>query len=197
MKGSRGSSEIDVGGLLNAVRSGNRHQFSRITASVANAFGDDTALHPHSKPPSSSKKLLLKVSSTYELNNRRKRETFLTGNEVVEVEEPLEEVEEVKEKEMTLEDMVRDLDDFSKNVMGDYDDLAEVRRRIAACRRGIDQQTVNTYKLKQNIQDLDDRNQDFLEGRPTDMKRSKSYGRLQTRTNSRKITAKSILARRG
>ena len=181
MRGHRGGSDIDIGGLLNAVRTGNRTQFSALTSG---AWGE----------PKPQSKLIVKVSSTSELGLRRKRGTFLTGNEVEEVVEAVPEpLPAVEEKEPSLEDMVRDLDDFQRGIAGDFDDLAEVRRRIAACRRGIDEQRVHTDKLRTNILELDNRNKDFLEGR--DLRRSKSYAKLQDRSGARRAAAKAVLSR--
>jgi hypothetical protein len=181
MKGHRGSSDIDIGKLLNAVRTGNRTQFSSLTAG---AWGET---------PKPQSKLIVKVSSTSELGLRRKRGTFLTGNEVEEVPEEVPDLPVVEEKEPSLEDMVRDLDDFQRGIAGDFDDLAEVRRRITACRKGIDEQRVHTDKLRSNIIELDNRNKDFLEGR--ELRRSKSYGRLQDRSGARRAAAKAVLSR--
>lgn len=161
------------------MRTGNRGQFSTLTTGM---WGE---------PPKPRSKLVVKVSRTEDLGAKRPKGTFLTGNDVEEVTEPI--PEPIEEKEPTLEDMVRDLDDFQRGIASDFDDLAEVRRRVAACRRGINEQKANTDKLRTNIMDLDSRNKDFLEGR--DLRRAKSYARLNERSGARRGVAKAVLSR--
>jgi hypothetical protein len=96
---------------------------------------------------------------------QKEAETFLTATDVADrevffdIEPSVLAIE--PEPNRTIDEMLADLNDFSDNFRRDHDDLEELRRRIAHTRKGINEHTTSTHKLKSTIMELDEASRGF------------------------------------
>jgi septal ring factor EnvC (AmiA/AmiB activator) len=61
----------------------------------------------------------------------------------------------------TIDEMLADLNEFTDNFQQDRDDLADLRKRIAKTRKGINKHTSSTKNLKKTIMALEESSKEF------------------------------------
>ena len=90
------------------------------------------------------------------------------------------------EPHRSIDEMLRDLDDFTENFKRDYDDLEELRRTIAATKVKIGHHK-NSYKtLKGSVDQLDEATKEFSHADKTDKQAAITFTRSRSKTMSSK-----------
>ena len=119
----------------------------------------------------------VRVQEIHNMNFESDKKTFLTANDMAEewinAEAEQLALENEEDKERGIEEMLNDIESMKKQ-MTEFDELEDLRRRIARTRKGINEYTTNLSSLKANITNVKQKDKTFRRETGFDFRLKKS-----------------------